>query len=462
MSKENNNKKSYKENESLTEKTGIISIPKEIKSNIILPSLKNNNMTIPANKSEKKIVFDSMKKYDQDLKNSLRAKKKSLNKSTSLQNLREKEFNRIKEKYENKIMNYSNRLLENKNSMIKVNHLKNFVSMREPNRTNKIKKSFFDDKIKHFEKIGINRKNTKDSRNSKEKSINLNLTKNTNTNDETSKEAKSFNNFYNSKSTIYKISKIKLNNYPMSKINETQNKKRQAYNPRVSSIPKHSPFFHQSQSDSVGTQTIYKYYLNKSSSDITLPVKNFNKLFKDKTHSVYEKLKRIYCENKNFEALIRELKDNRKLAFKDDFDIEEYQNMLLELLEKRVSQKHLIDLQDDYRELNKKLFDVFEPKGRFTFLAEKLRYNLPSFLLEKMKQLDKDSIISRMNYYNQFKQFKKDKKLVIKFGRKDETKKKIKKKKEENENEEENKEDDKEKKKILIKRKDNIFLNFFN
>jgi hypothetical protein len=445
MSKENNNKKSYKENESLTEKTGIISIPKEIKSNIILPSLKNNNMTIPANKSEKKIVFDSMKKYDQDLKNSLRAKKKSLNTSTSLQNLREKEFNRIKEKYENKIMNYSNRLLENKNSMIKVNHLKNFVSMREPNRTNKIKKSFFDDKIKHFEKIGINRKNTKDSRNSKEKSINLNLTKNTNTNDETSKEAKSFNNFYNSKSTIYKISKIKLNNYPMSKINETQNKKRQAYNPRVSSIPKHSPFFHQSQSDAVGTQTIYKYYLNKSSSDITLPVKNFNKLFKDKTHSVYEKLKRIYCENKNFEALIRELKDNRKLAFKDDFDIEEYQNMLLELLEKRVSQKHLIDLQDDYRELNKKLFDVFEPKGRFTFLAEKLRYNLPSFLLEKMKQLDKDSIISRMNYYNQFKQFKKDKKLVIKFGRKDETKKKIKKKKEETENEEENKEDDKEK-----------------
>ena len=445
MSKENNNKKSYKENESLTEKTGIISIPKEIKSNIILPSLKNNNMTIPANKSEKKIVFDSMKKYDQDLKNSLRAKKKSLNTSTSLQNLREKEFNRIKEKYENKIMNYSNRLLENKNSKIKVNHLKNFMSMREPNRTNKIKKSFFDDKIKHFEKIGINRKNTKDSRNSKEKSINLNLTKNTNTNDETSKEAKSFNNFYNSKSTIYKISKIKLNNYPMSKINETQNKKRQAYNPRVSSIPKHSPFFHQSQSDSVGTQTIYKYYLNKSSSDITLPVKNFNKLFKDKTHSVYEKLKRIYCENKNFEALIRELKDNRKLAFKDDFDIEEYQNMLLELLEKRVSQKHLIDLQDDYRELNKKLFDVFEPKGRFTFLAEKLRYNLPSFLLEKMKQLDKDSIISRMNYYNQFKQFKKDKKLVIKFGRKDETKKKIKKKKEETENEEENKEDDKEK-----------------
>ena len=206
MSKENNNKKSYKDNDSLTEKTGIISIPKNIKTTIILPSLKNNNMTIPANQSEKKIVFDSTKKYDQDLKNSLRAKKKSLNKSSSLQNLREKEFDRIKEKFENKIMNYSNRLLGNKNPKIKANHLKNFASMREPNRINKIKKSFFDDKIKHLEKIAINRQNTKDSRNSKEKSINLNLnlTKNTNTNDETSKEAKSFNNFYNSKSTIYK------------------------------------------------------------------------------------------------------------------------------------------------------------------------------------------------------------------------------------------------------------------
>ena len=89
----------------------------------------------------------------------------------------------------------------------------------------------------------------------------------------------------------------------------------------------------------------------------------------------------------------------------------------------------MIDLQDDYRDLNKKLFNVFEPKGRYTFLAEKLRYNLPSFLIEKMKQLDKDSIISRMKYYNQFKEFKKDKKLVIKFGRRDEGIKLIKKKK---------------------------------
>ena len=89
----------------------------------------------------------------------------------------------------------------------------------------------------------------------------------------------------------------------------------------------------------------------------------------------------------------------------------------------------MINLQDEYRELNKKIFSVFEPKGRFTFLAEKLRYNLPSFLLEKFKQLDKDSIMSRMNYYNQFKYFKNDKKLEIKFGRQDDKNKKNKNKK---------------------------------
>ena len=37
--------------------------------------------------------------------------------------------------------------------------------------------------------------------------------------------------------------------------------------------------------------------------------------------------------------MIKELKNKKKIAFKDDFDIEEYQNTLLELLEKRVSQK---------------------------------------------------------------------------------------------------------------------------
>ena len=84
-------------------------------------------------------------------------------------------------------------------------------------------------------------------------------------------------------------------------------------------------------------------------------------------------------------------------------------------MNQRLSQKHLLDLQNDYRVLNKKLNGIVEPKGRFTILAEKLRYNLPLYLLEKLKQLDKDSILTRMRYYNKFKKFKSENKLINRF-----------------------------------------------
>ena len=413
--------------EELTAKNPNLSATNSIAKNIILPNIKYNNKTITANHRENKIAIDNIKRYDKKIKSlSLRTHKRNLNKSTTFPYLKESELKKFEEKNSAKIASYSNRLLDNKSAKIKGNYI-NFMSMRNSgNQINKIKNNFFKDKIKQFKNSYLNRQNTKESKSSKEKTLISKLTKNTNTIDETSKETKNYN-LNNSKSTIFKISKINLNKYRMSRINEDQIKK--PYNLSASSIPKHSKFYRLSQKDSIGSHTIYKYYLNKSSSEITLPVKNYQKIFDSKNKSIHEKLKRIYCENKNFDSLMRELKDNRKLAYKDDFDIEEYQNTLLEILEKRISQKNLIDLQDDYRDLNKKLFNVFEPKGRYTFLAEKLRYNLPSFLLEKMKKLDQDSIINRMNYYNQFKQFKKDKKLVVKFGRRDETKKTVKRKK---------------------------------
>ena len=66
-------------------------------------------------------------------------------------------------------------------------------------------------------------------------------------------------------------------------------------------------------------------------------------------------------------------------------------------MNQRLSQKHLLDLQNDHRVLNKKLNGIVEPKGRFTILADKLRYNLPLYLLEKLKQLDKDTILKSVD-----------------------------------------------------------------
>ena len=155
--------------------------------------------------------------------------------------------------------------------------------------------------------------------------------------------------------------------------------------------------------------------MKKSAGEIIQPIKNYKKFFDDRNKNFFEKLSRIYCENKKYLSIIKEIKDNKKIAFKDDFNIEEYQSTIVELMDQRVSQKYLIDLQNEYRTLNKKIFGVIEPKGRFTILAERLRYNLPLYLLERLKQLDKDTIISRMKYYNRFKKFQKENKLVSRF-----------------------------------------------
>lgn len=182
-------------------------------------------------------------------------------------------------------------------------------------------------------------------------------------------------------------------------------------------IPKHSRFFKISQNNSVSARRVYNHYLRKSREEkITQPIKNYKRFFDDKSRSFLQKLSRIYCENKNFLSIVKELKDNNRLAYKKDFDIEEYQSTIIELMDQRVSQKYIFDLQNEYRALNKKLDGVIEPKGRFTLLAEKLRYNLPSYLLEKMRKLDKEAILSRMKYYNKFKYFRKGNKLRSRFN----------------------------------------------
>ena len=65
------------------------------------------------------------------------------------------------------------------------------------------------------------------------------------------------------------------------------------------------------------------------------------------------------------------------------------------------------------------------PKGRFTNMAEKIKYNIPLYLYEKIKQLDTDKLISRYNYYKKINE-----NIRNKFRKKYENKKKKKKKNE--------------------------------
>ena len=396
MTEESNIIFPIKEKEILSDNTNKVSIPNNIRKNLILPNLKNNYIISSSNND------------------TIRDKAKYLNNSSSYKNLKERDLKEYNDKFKNKILNNSTQILKNNKSFKIKGSLMNNNSQSILNTSNKIRNNLLLSKIKQYKKALFNGHLTKDSKNNLNETTNINATKNnTNSNFENTKEAKT-------KSTIFKTSQLNYNNkFPITKmLIEQKNKDK---NLIISHVPKYSKFFYQSKNNNISSQTIYKYYLKKSASEITLPVKNYDRLFDSKKKTVLEKLKRIYCENKNFDLILQELKDHKKLAYKDDFVIEEYQNTLLEILDKRISQKNLINLQEDYRELNKKIFNVFEPKGRFTFLAEKLKYSLPSFLIEKLKQLDKDSIISRMNYYNKFKQFRKDNKLIkVKFGKKDE------------------------------------------
>ena len=255
----------------------------------------------------------------------------------------------------------------------------------------------------------------------------INLTNNMYKNLDISKSTIYNNNNKDITQSTFQISKIRLNetisdrklykklNTSLSCNNISDNRTFLRKNDSIIKIPKYSKFFKISKNDTISAKRIYRHYLKKSAGEVVKPIRNYKRFFDDRSQTFLEKLSRIYCESQNFLSIIKELKDNNKLAFKDDFNIEEYQSTIIELMNQRLSQKHLLDLQNDYRVLNKKLNGIVEPKGRFTILAEKLRYNLPLYLLEKLKQLDKDSILTRMRYYNKFKKFKSENKLINRF-----------------------------------------------
>ena len=169
---------------------------------------------------------------------------------------------------------------------------------------------------------------------------------------------------------------------------------------------KYSKFFKKSkESKRITAQKIYKHYLNKSCGDIVKPINNYQQLLDDKTLSMYEKLNKIYGISENFKHSIKELKDNDQLPLKKDFDLQDYQSTLVELINPRISHLNLVSLQTNYRRLNKQVFGTVEPKGRYSMLAEKLQYCVPLYLIKKLKDLDENVINAKAKYYKSFKQF---------------------------------------------------------
>ena len=157
-----------------------------------------------------------------------------------------------------------------------------------------------------------------------------------------------------------------------------------------------SKFFYKSQSKNITSKRIYEHYIKEEERDKVEPEKPF---LKHGAPRSIKQLKNLYKDNVKFQKRLKELKFNRTIAFKDDFNVLEYQSTLVKLLSKRISLKNLYDLQKKFIVFNEKNFGFVGPKGRFTNMAEKIKYNIPFYLYEKIRKLDTDKIISRYNYY---------------------------------------------------------------
>ena len=405
ISKISNNSLNNKLRSSIKKNDNIKKAYSSKKVRIILPNLSKNNLSNIINNQNIKKDNICNNSINDSSDNKINIKVcKSFNQNVPIPSL--KKFDKNIDEYSKKIINFSNRNL-NKSVYWKIDYYNN-----QKNREN-IRNNLLSNRSVRFGETNFFKNGYREQKVNQDKNI-FNLTHKNKDNENVTK-------------STFHISKIKLNealkdNKLRQKLNISQSCKNFRslnyfkHNSSIINIPnKHSNFFKISQKDTVSARRIYKHYLKKSAGEIIQPIKNYKKFFDDRNKNFFEKLSRIYCENKKYLSIIKEIKDNKKIAFKDDFNIEEYQSTIVELMDQRVSQKYLIDLQNEYRTLNKKIFGVIEPKGRFTILAERLRYNLPLYLLERLKQLDKDTIISRMKYYNRFKKFQKENKLVSRF-----------------------------------------------
>ena len=205
-----------------------------------------------------------------------------------------------------------------------------------------------------------------------------------------------------------------ITNYSLSKNNS--NFFKSLYNDSfyITKMPKNganfSKFFYKSQSKLITSQRIFKHYIKEEERDEVVPIKYFKRGGAPKS---YKELKELYkTNNVKFNKRIKELKANNAIAFKEDFNILDYQSTLIKLLSNRISEKNLHELQKNFVVFNEKNFGMVGPKGRFTNMAEKIKYNIPLYLYKKIKQLDIDKLVSRYNYYKKInenikKKFKK-------------------------------------------------------
>ena len=163
-------------------------------------------------------------------------------------------------------------------------------------------------------------------------------------------------------------------------------------------INNNSPIKSYLNKKSIPVKKIYDYYISQESKNIIKPITNFDKFFKKKYKDPKKRFNKIYCINQSYIRRTKEIKNNNKIAFKDDFDIDEYQNALLQFLQNRVDLANLLSLGQNYKEFNEKINQKFSFKGRYTDLANRIKNHAPTYLINKLRDLDKNKLIKRAKF----------------------------------------------------------------
>lgn len=206
------------------------------------------------------------------------------------------------------------------------------------------------------------------------------------------------NNFIIKKKTLKSTKGISLKN-----IKEIKNNKKNSVNNNCKSNEKKShiskpfkfrEFYRFSRSRNISAHTIYDHYISEEMDHNFIPIKDdFTKFIEQKFSSPQNKLNKLYGLDKKYLNNIKELKNNSSIAFKDDFNIKEYQRILLGMVKKRISKNSLISLKRNFKKFNEKLLKNYQiHKGRYTKLADKIQENAPLYLINKLKKLDNDKI----------------------------------------------------------------------
>ena len=140
-----------------------------------------------------------------------------------------------------------------------------------------------------------------------------------------------------------------------------------------------------SQLDLISLSSLYGSYININK-DKEGDVRIVSKRRKE--------LEKIYQINEEYEKKQKIIKRNNEIAFRKDFDIESYQNMLLSFTGMKARRDLMIKMRRDFIDMRKRIVlngeeYKFKQKNRWDSLAEKVENFVPMFLVNRLNDLSK-------------------------------------------------------------------------